>query len=225
MWRELRGQGIRCSIERLERLRREHRIETWEERRRRLKAERKRVVAIGVNRLHGHFRVTGLNRVWVGDMTFVRTRAGYLHLSILLDLYSRRVVGWAMGPRPNMGLAFGALGMALLQRSPKPGLIHHTDRGSPYCCNAYRACLARHGIVPSLSAASTPTDNVFAERFFRTLKEEFLNHADFATHEAAKAAIFDYVEVFYNRQRQHSALGYISPMEFEERTGDSFVVL
>jgi putative transposase len=225
MWRELKAQGISCSIERLARLRRENGIETWEKRRKRLKAERKKVVASAFSRLQGPFRVTGPNRVWVGDMTFVRTRTGFLHLSILLDLYSRRIVGWAMGKRPDCALALSALGMALLQRLPGRGLIHHTDRGSPYSSTAFRTCLANNGLIPSMGAASTPTDNVIAERFFKSLKEELVNHADFATHETAKAAIFEYIEVFYNRQRRHSALGYISPMEFEEQRGYSFVTL
>jgi putative transposase len=225
MWRELRAQGIQCSIERLQRLRRENGIETWEERRKRLKVERKNVVPSAFNRLHGPFRVTGANRVWVGDMTFVRTRTGLLHLSILLDLYSRRIVGWAMGDRPDAALALGALGMALLQRLPRRGLIHHTDRGSPYSSVAYRTCLKNNGMFPSMGAPSTPTDNVVAERFFKSLKEELVNHADFATHETAKAAIFEYIEIFYNRQRRHSTLGYISPMEFEERGGCSFITL
>lgn len=177
------------------------------------------------NYLSGRFRVTGPNRVWVGDMTFLRTRTGFLHLSILLDLYSRRIVGWAVGARPNSKLALSALGMALLQRLPNSGLIHHTDRGSPYCSNLYQECLKTNNVISSMGAAYTPKDNAVAEAFFRTLKYELVNHARLMPAATSKTALFEYIEIFYNRQRRHGALGNISPMEFEERSGQFFVVL
>jgi transposase InsO family protein len=152
-------------------------------------------------------------------MTIVRTRAGLLHLSILLDLYSRRIVGWAMGDAQTTELALNALGMALLQRLPKPGLIHHTDRGSAYSSGAYRACLQNNGIVSSMSRAYRCNQNAYAERFFGSLKRELSNNTRFPDKETARTAIFEYIEIFYNRQRRHNALGRISPMEFEERKG------
>lgn len=215
MLRELKMRGVRCGRERLVRVMREGGIST---RGYDLAAMRKKSSA-PPNRLLSPFRVTGSNRVWVGDMTFIRTREGYLQLSILLDLYSRRVVGWATGDRQNAELALNALGMALLQRSPKSGLIHHTDRGSAYASHAYQACLEKNGIVSSMSHAGRPVENAFAESFFRTLKEEIKGHPFFASHETAKNAIFEYIEIFYNRQRRHGSLSYVSPMEFEELAG------
>jgi transposase InsO family protein len=158
-------------------------------------------------------------------MTFVRTEAGYLLLSILLDHYSRRIVGWAIGERPDTRLSLAALGMALLQRRPKPGLIHHSDRGWAYASPVYRTCLKRNGIIPSMSAPYTPKHNAEPERFFRYLKQELVNGTYLPTFEGARTAIFEYIEIFYNRQRRHGGLGYISPMEFEERTGQFFVTL
>jgi transposase InsO family protein len=128
-----------------------------------------------------------------------------------------------LGERQNTELALSALGMALLQRLPQPGLIHHTDRGTAYTSAPYQACLRNNGIVCSMSGAYRPWQNVFAERFFKSFKHEFANHTCFATGETAKTAIFEYIEIFYNRQRRHKSLDNISPMEFEERGGHSFV--
>jgi transposase InsO family protein len=217
--RELRSRGGACSLPRLRRLLRDSGIKAWGVSR---QAKRRKSTA-PPNYLRSPFRVTGPNRVWVGDMTFVRTKVGFLHLSILLDLYSRRVVGWALGERQNTELALSALGMALLQRLPHPGLIHHTDRGTAYTSAPYQACLRNNGIVCSMSRAYRPWQNVFAERFFKSFKHEFANHTYFATDEIAKSAIFEYIEIFYNRQRRHKSLDNISPMEFEERGGYSFV--
>ena len=221
MLRELRAQGISCGLERIKRLRRESGIEASG----RWRRNRPKPVPSSPNHLSGLFRVTGPNRVWVGDMTFVRTRAGLLHLSILLDLYSRRIVGWAMGDWQNTELALSALGMALLQRLPKPGLIHHTDRGGAYSSAAFRACLQNNGIISSMSRAYRPNQNAFAERFFNSLKRELVNNTHFPDKETARTAIFEYIEIFYNRQRRHVALGYISPMDFEEQSGEAMVSL
>jgi transposase InsO family protein len=158
-------------------------------------------------------------------MTFIRTRAGFLHLSILLDLYSRRIVGWSMGDLQTTELALNSLGMALLQRMPKPGLIHHTDRGSAYSSNAYRACLQNNGIISSMSRAYRHNQNAYAERFFNSLKREFVNNTHFPDKDTARTGIFEYIEIFYNRQRRHVALGYVSPADFEEQKGASMVSL
>lgn len=161
------------------------------------------------------FRVTAPNRIWVGDMTFIRTRAGFLHLSVLLDLFSRRVVGWAMGDSATTELAMHTLAMALLQRLPQPGLIHHSDQGKPYSARVYRECLRRHAILPSMNAVSNPTDNAVAESFFALFKNELIRQREFTSLEELRTAIFEYIEIFYNRQRRHSTLGFVSPMEFE----------
>ena len=149
-------------------------------------------------------------------MTFVRTRAGWLYLAILLDLYSRRIVGWATGDRPNEALTLGALNMALEHRAPKPGLIHHTDQDGIYRSQGYRDRMASVGILPSMGAKGSAYDNAVAESFFSNLKNEPIHHADFSSRESARAAIFSYIELFYNRRRIHQTLGYVGPVAFEE---------
>jgi transposase InsO family protein len=150
-------------------------------------------------------------------MTFIRTRAGFLYLAVLLDLFSRNVVGWSMHERPNLQVALGALDMALGARRPRPGLVHHTDQGPLCSAYDYRQRMRAHGILPSMSARGNCYDNAVAESFFSTLKNELVHHCDFASREAARAAIFDYIEVFYNRQRKHQTLGYLSPAQFEQQ--------
>jgi transposase InsO family protein len=169
--------------------------------------------------LQRQFRTANPDRVWVGDMTFVRTRAGFLYLAVLLDLYARRVVGWSMGARPDLALVLGALNMALTRRRPALGLIHHTDQGVIYAARDYRRTMAAHGLRPSMSRKGNARDNAVAESFFGNLKNELVHHCDFASREAARAAIFDYIEVFYNRMRRHQTLGYISPAQFEAQQG------
>ena len=150
-------------------------------------------------------------------MTFIRTREGWLHLAVLLDLFPRRVVGWAMDQRPGQALHVGALTMALQHRRPAPGLIHHTDRGSQYNSSIYREVMAAHGIVPSMNGRKVPQDNAVAESFFSTLKNELIHHRDFKTRDEARAAIFDYIELFYNRKRIHQSLGYRTPEQVERQ--------
>jgi putative transposase len=168
------------------------------------------------DRIERHFHASQPNLAWVGDMTFVRTRAGWLYLAILLDLYSRRIVGWAMGDRPNEALTLGALNMALEHRAPKPGLIHHTDQGGIYRSQGYRDRMASVGILPSMGSKGSAYDNAVAESFFSNLKNELIHHAEFSSRENARAAIFSYIELFYNRRRIHQTLGYVSPVAFEE---------
>lgn len=161
------------------------------------------------------------NRIWVGDMTYIRTREGWLHLAMLLDLYSRRIVGWAMGARADLALALGALKMAVVHRQPEPGLIHHTDQGVLYAARAYRAVLVAHGAQPSMGGKRCAYDNAVAESFFSSLKNELVHHCDFASREQARTAIFDYIECFYNRQRLHATLDYQAPASFERLRGVS----
>lgn len=148
-------------------------------------------------------------------MTFIRTRQGWLHLAVLLDLYSRRVVGWAMDNQQDRYLGLKALDMAIQQRQPAPGLIHHTDGGSVYRAAEYRECLARHGMQASMNGRKSAYDNAVAESFFSNLKNEVIHHSDFASRDQARAAIFDYIELFYNRKRIHQSLGYQTPIDVE----------
>jgi putative transposase len=167
------------------------------------------------NRLNGDFSAKAPNQIWVSDITFVRTREGWLYLAIVLDLFSRKIVGHASASNPRQELALEALHQALITRRPQPGLIHHSDRGGQYLSAEYQDRLDRHGIVCSMSRPGRCADNAAAESFFHTLKTEWLYHFDFFTREEARLAIFDYVEAFYNRNRMHSSLDYHSPEEYE----------
>src|SRR5205823_1201046 len=161
------------------------------------------------------FRPTGPNAVWVSDITYVRTWEGWLYLAVIMDAFSRRVVGWALADHLRTELAAAALRMALTSRQPAPGLIHHSDRGSQYLSAAYRELLTKHGALASVGRPGTCWDNAAAESFFATLKTELLHRAAWPTRQAARSAIFHYLEGFYNRYRRHSTLGYRSPVHFE----------
>ncbi len=215
-WKALNQAGIACGKHRVARLRSQAGIEAQRKRRFRVTVEHNKVALPAPDRIARQFHASQPNLAWVGDMTFIRTRAGWLYLAIMLDLYSRKVVGWSMGERPNEALTLGALNMALEHRSPRPGLIHHTDQGVIYRSREYRERMATAGMLPSMGAKGTAYDNAVAESFFSNLKNELVHHSDFSSREEAKAAIFSYIEVFYNRQRIHQTLGYVSPVAFEE---------
>ena len=173
---------------------------------------------VAANTLNRQFTVTQPNRVWAGDLTYVWTTEGWLYLAVILDLYSRLVIGWAMGHRLTGELAEQALTMALANQNPRAGLLHHSDRGSQYAATRYQQVLTTHGMIPSMSRTGNCWDNACVERFFGTLKRELVYHRHYATREDAKRDIFEYIEVFYNRKRRHSTLGYDSPAEYEART-------
>jgi putative transposase len=154
--------------------------------------------------------------VYVGDITYVLTGEGWLYLAVVLDLCSRAVVGWSMANHMRAELVNHALGMAICQRQPAAGLIMHTDRGSQYGADSYRQFLTQHGVQPSMSRKGNCWDNAVAESFFHTLKTELIYLEDFETHEQAQTAVFEYIEVFYNRQRCHSANGYLAPLVYEQ---------
>ena len=169
------------------------------------------------NTLNRQFAVTAPNRVWAGDITYVWTAEGWLYLAVVLDLYSRRVIAWGMGNRLTQELATAALTMAIEHRRPARGVVHHTDRGSQYAATRYRAVLAEHGLTASMSRRGNCWDNAVVESFFHTLKTELVFHRRYLTRDAARQDIFEWIEVFYNRVRRHSTLGYRSPAEFEAR--------
>jgi putative transposase len=173
---------------------------------------------VAANTLDRQFMVESPNRVWAGDLTYVWTTEGWLYLAVILDLYSRRVIGWAMGHRLTVDLAERALIMALANRRPRAGLLHHSDRGSQYAATSYQQLLATHGVTVSMSRKGNCWDNACIESFFGTLKRELVYHRHYATRDDATRDIFEYIEVFYNRQRRHSTLGYHSPAEYEART-------
>ena len=173
---------------------------------------------VAANTLNRQFTVEYPNRVWAEDLTYIWTAEGWLYLAVVLDLYSRAVIGRAMGGRLTVDLAERALTMALTNRTPTVGLLHHSDRGSQYAATRYQHVLATHGITTSMSRTGNCWDNACVERFFGTLKRELVYHRHDATREDATQDIFEYIEVFYNRRRRHSTLGYDSPAEYEART-------
>jgi transposase InsO family protein len=173
---------------------------------------------IAPNVLARRFEVNGVevNRVWVSDLTYVPTREGWAYLAVVLDLASRRVVGWAVGDSLAAELALDALQMALDERQPPPGLVHHSDRGVQYACTAYRELLAAHGVEVSMSRRGNCWDNAVAESFFATLERELIDRHDWATRAEAARAIFDYIAAWYNTRRLHSTLDYQSPAAYEQ---------
>ena len=214
-WRYLNSVGIACGKHRVAKLRKQAGIEAQRKKRFRLIVEHHHTPKAAPDLLQRQFNTNAPNKAWVGDMTFIRTRQGWLHLVVLLDLFSRKVVGWAMGDRATTALHRSALAMAITQRRPEAGLVHHTDRGAVYSAPAYRELLAEVGMRPSMNGRKTAYDNAVAESFFSNLKNEWVHHHDFKTREDAKLAIFDYIECFYNRNRIHQSLGYRTPDEVE----------
>jgi len=216
VYQALQQSGAPCGRHRVARIMREEGLRGRAARRFRAVATRRSEAPAPPNHLGGAFTASRPNQVWVGDLTQVRTREGWLFLAVLLDLYSRKIVGHATAPRPLQELALEALAMAIRARKPAEGLLHHTDRGSQYLSAEYQDVLDRHGIICSMSRAGRCQDNAVAESFFHTLKAEWIYHFDFTTREQARLAIFDYVEGFYNLHRMHSTIGYHSPDHYEK---------
>jgi transposase InsO family protein len=216
--RALREQGQAVGHNRIARLRQVNGLVAKRVRRFRLAYAARNSEPAAPNLLERNFTVDRPNRVWVGDITFIPTREGWLHLAVLLDLYSRRIVGWAMGDRQNRQLAIDALTMAIERRNPKPGLIHHTDQGILYASASYRAIQKAHHMLPSMSRKGNCYDNACAESFFSGLKNELTWDQDFRTRNEARSTIFEWIEGFYNRERLHETLDYVSPVRYEEQT-------
>lgn len=216
-WKHLNDIGIACGKHRVASLRTKAGIEAQRKRRFRVTVEHHKMPVPAPDLLQRQFMSPSPNRVWVGDMTFIRTRQGWLHLAVLLDLYSRKVVGWSFGAKADTALHQAALSMAITHRQPKAGLVHHTDRGSVYHAAPYREQLTQANIIQSMNGKKTAYDNAVAESFFSNLKNEWVHHHDFKTREEASLAIFDYIECFYNTQRMHQSLGYLTPVEMESR--------
>jgi putative transposase len=219
--RELRATGRACGRNRIARLMRESGLRAKAKRRYRpLTTNSKHEYGIAENVLRRRFGVKetgGINRAWCGDITYIRTGEGWLYLAVLLDLGSRMVVGWAMRDSLEVDLSVAALRMALARRSPEKGLLHHSDRGVQYAALDYRELLAVHQMTSSMSRRANCYDNAVAESFFATLKWELLDRRQWPTRTLARSAIFEYIEIWYNRQRRHSALDYLSPWQYEQR--------
>ena len=217
IWDALVKQGHRIGEHRVARLMRQDGIRAKTVKKWRATTQSQHRFPVAANTLDRGFTVEAPNRVWAGDITYVWTLEGWLYLAVLLDLYSRRVVGWAMSQRVTVELTEQALTMALAKRAPTAGLLHHSDRGSQYAATSYRRVLDEYGLLPSMSRKGNCWDNACVESFFGTLKRELVYHRRYVTREEARQDIFEYIEVFYNRQRRHSTLGYHSPAEYEAR--------
>lgn len=207
--------GERVGRHRVARLMRENGIHVTVKRRFVRTTDSKHSDPIAPNVLDRKFKVAAPNTAWVTDITYIPTGEGWLYLAVMLDLYSRRVVGWAMDDNMERGLVLSMLNMAVKGRKPPRHVTHHSDRGSVYASGDYRRALAAHGITCSMSRTGNCWDNAVAESFFATLKKEFVNDEKFETRGEAKGKIFEWIEVFYNRKRLHSTLGYQSPECFE----------
>jgi len=213
--RALQAEGERLGRNRVIRLMRAEQLRGRPRRRFRVTTLADPTAVPAPNRLAQKFETIGPNRVWTGDITAIPTGEGWLYLAVLLDLYSRRIVGWALRTSLETELVAAALHMALGRRQPLPGLVHHSDRGSQYTSQVYQALLRDHGIICSMSRAGNCFDNAPTESFFRTLKVEIDDQCYWPTRRAATSAIADFIERFYNRERLHSALHYQSPSTFE----------
>ena len=217
---ELRERGERIARKRVARLMRAAGLRARARRRFRSTTDSQHAMAIKGNLLARRFATSAPNRSWVADITYMWTAEGWLYLAIVLDLFSRRVVGWSLSERLERGLALDALRMAIKGRPWSRAMLHHSDRGSQYASHEYQQLLAAHGILSSMSRKGNCWDNAVAESFFATLKIELVYQTQWRTRQEARSALFEYIELFYNRQRRHSALGYLCPNEFEQRHHD-----
>jgi len=220
---ELRASGVRCGRKRVARLMRREGL---------VGVHRRRFVHASVHTgsavpapdlVERRFRRSGPDRLWVADITYLPTRAGFLYLAAILDAWSRLVVGWAMAGHMHATLVSAALAMAVARRHPGPGLVHHSDHGTQYASIAFGKRLADAGIAASMGSRGDAYDNAMAESFFASLETELIDRSDWHTRDEALRAVIDYIEAFYNPQRRHSALGYLSPKQFERRYGPSSV--
>ena len=218
---ELRERGQRTGRKRVARLMRAAGLRARPRRRFRCTTDSKHGMAIKGNLLARRFAVRAPNTSWATDITYLWTAEGWLYLAVILDLFSRRVVGWSLSERLERELVLDALTMGLAQRQPARGLLHHSDRGSQYASHEYQQLLAHHGIRSSMSRKANCWDNAVAESFFASLKIELVYQTQWRTRAEARRAVFAYIELFYNRQRRHSALGYLCPNEFEQRHDQS----
>jgi putative transposase len=213
----VRAQGLRIGRFKVRRLMREARLRTVWKRKFISTTDSRHSLPVAPNVLERRFEASGPDRAWVSDITYVRTAQGWLYVAVVLDLYSRRVVGWSMAPDMTAGLVVAALEMALQQRRPPPGLLLHSDRGSQYASASYQAVLRLHQVVCSMSRKGNCWDNAVMERFFLNLKMERVWQRQYANHGEARRDITQYIAGFYNSVRLHSTLGYMSPAAFEAK--------
>ena len=214
---QLKNDNQLCSINRVARLMRRNEIRSKTKKKFIATTNSKHKLPVAQNVLNRKFNVSKPNKVWASDITYIRTKEGWLYLAAVIDLFSRGVVGWSMDENINADLAINALGMAITKRSPGEGLLHHSDRGVQYASLGYQQVLKDNGIICSMSRKGNCWDNAPVESFFSTLKKERVYHKVYHTKKEAKSDIFEYIEVYYNRVRLHSTLGYLSPIAFEAK--------
>ncbi len=219
---ELADEGYPCGRHKVARLMRKAGLKGCPERRFRVTTQRDPSHPVAANLIEQDFTAKGPNQRWASDITYISTHRGWLYLAVVMDLYSRKIVGWSMSRRINRHLAIDALSMAIGARRPEGALIHHSDRGSQYTSDDYRELLDKQGIQCSMSGRGNCYDNAVVESFFGILKRERVNRVRYRNREEARADVFEYIECFYNRKRRHGYLGNISPVAFEERTGGRF---
>jgi len=217
VWRDVLAEGVSCGLHRIEKLMRLQAFRA-RPRRRRLPSDTgvRSTAAVAPNTLDRRFEATAPNRKWVADFTYIWTAEGWLYVAAVIDLYSRRVVGWSMSAEMTSDLVTNALMMALWRRGKSDALLHHSDRGSQYTSEAFQRLMAGHGVTCSMSRAGNCWDNAAMESFFSSLKTERTARKTYRTRDEARADVFDYIECFYNPRRRHSTLGYLSPIAFEE---------
>jgi putative transposase len=212
---ELRAEGYQYNKKRIARLMRLGKIAGKTKRRFKVTTKSKHGLPVAENLVKRNFTAAGPNQLWASDITYVWTGEGWLYLLAIMDVYSRQIVGWSMSNRLTQDLAIQALRQALLRRRPLPGCIFHSDRGSQYAGDGFRTMLTRYGFRQSMSGTGNCYDNAIMETFFHTLKTELVYFERYETRSEAQTSIFEYIEVFYNRQRRHSSLNYKSPVDFE----------
>ncbi len=216
VYRELKAAGVACSENRVARLMRLRKLRPKQVRRYKSTTKRNKAHPVAPNVLNRDFTADRPDHKWLSDITYIPTGEGWLYLAAILDLYARRIVGWAMSDRMTSDLTLTALKQALRRRQPARGLIHHSDQGSQYTDQAYQAVLQAHSIQPSMNGVGTWYDNAPMESFFGTLKSELVHHRHYCTHEEARPDLFFYIAAFYNRPRRHSSLDYLSPGAYEQ---------
>lgn len=215
---ELRlAHDVRCSRKRIERLMRALGLEGVHRRRSRRSGGPRVLHPLFDDLVAREFAAEAPNRLWVADITQHRTLEGWLYLAVVLDAFSRPIVGWAMGDRITSDLVVSALEMAVHNRNPEPGVVHHSDQGAQYTALSFGKHLERSGVMGSMGAVGSALDNAMAESFFASLQTELLDRYEWTTRDSLKTAIFDYIEIFYNRTRRHSSLDYLSPLDYERR--------
>lgn len=211
----IQSQGMQCCVNTVAKIMREEGLCARPKRRKVRTTDSSHSLPVAQNLLAQDFERSAPNQAWVSDITFIPTGEGWLYLATTLDLYSRRIVGWSMSERMTSQLVIDALTMAIDQRRPPSGLVHHSDRGSQYASGAFQSMLTAHGMICSMSRKGEVYDNAVIESFYATLKRELVNRDRYASRDESRQAIFEWIEVFYNRQRLHSSLGYQSPADYE----------